>query len=156
LISQSVLAQDEKDPLDIYFLKKARKAQKTILELESFEEQMKVIDQTSIEEQLEILMSLINEPDLKEKLQTESERLITAYLTQDDRKLFQLILETDENEAFMEQFLIERNHNMHKKILNFMSAGSTFVVVGAGHLAGMDGLVQLLKNDGYTLTPIRF
>jgi uncharacterized protein YbaP (TraB family) len=156
LISQSVLVQDEKDPLDLFFLKKARKANKTILELESFDEQMNVIDQTSLEDQLENLLTLIREPNLKEKLREEAEKLIETYLSQDDTKLYQLILESDESEAFMRNFLIERNHNMHKKIQTFITTGSTFIVVGAGHLAGEDGLINLLKNQGYTLTPIKF
>jgi uncharacterized protein YbaP (TraB family) len=155
LISQSVLAKDEDDPLDLFFLRKAREAEKTILELESFEEQMNVIESIPFEEQLESLLKFIREPNLKVKLQTETENLITTYLSQDDTKLYQLILESDESETFMKQFLIERNHNMLKKIQTFIADGSTFVVVGAGHLAGDEGLVSLLKNMGYILTPIK-
>jgi uncharacterized protein YbaP (TraB family) len=156
LISQSFLAKDEDDALDLFFLKKARKEKKTILELESFNEQMDIIDNIPFDEQLEMLFKLIREPNLKEKLQTESENLITTYISQDDTKLHQLILESDESETFMKHFLIERNHNMLKKIQTFITTGSTFIAVGAGHLAGEDGLINLLKNQGYTLTPIPF
>jgi uncharacterized protein YbaP (TraB family) len=156
LISQSVLAVDEDFPLDLYFLKKARDAKKTILELESLDEQINVIDNIPFDEQLEGLIKLIRKPNLEDTLQTEVENLIATYLSQDDTKLYQLILESDENEIFMKQFLIERNHNMLKKIQTFIQAESTFIVVGAGHLAGSEGLVSLLKNEGYTLTPIKF
>ncbi|MDR0437597.1 MAG: TraB/GumN family protein [Bacteroidales bacterium] len=156
LISQSVLAMDEDHPLDLFLLKKARESNKTILELESFDEQINVIDNIPFDEQLEGLLKLIRNPDLKNSLETEVENLVTTYVSQDDTKLYQLILESDESETFMERFLIERNHNMLKKIQTFIAAGSTFIVVGAGHFAGDEGLVQLLKNNGYTLTPIKF
>jgi uncharacterized protein YbaP (TraB family) len=156
LISQSVLTKDKEDVQDLYLLKKARQANKTILELESFDEQMNIIDNISFDEQLELLLTLIREPNLKEKLEKESEKLITTYSSQNDTELFQLILESDKSEIFMKQFLIKRNHNMLKKIQTFIASRSTFIVVGAGHLAGEEGLVNLLKNQGYTLTPIPF
>jgi uncharacterized protein YbaP (TraB family) len=156
LISQSVLTKDEKDPMDVYFLEKARKAKKTILELESFEEQINAIDKTPLNEQLESLVKLIHNPDLQASLRAGSELLISAYLTQDDTHLYQLILESDQNETFLRQFFTERNYNMLKKIQTFAANGSTFIVVGAGHLAGDEGLVSLLQKEGYTLTPVRF
>ncbi|MCL2682553.1 MAG: TraB/GumN family protein [Bacteroidales bacterium] len=156
LISQSVLAMDEDHPLDLFLLKKARESHKTILELESFDEQINVIDNIPFDEQLEGLLKLIRNPDLKNSLETEVENLVITYLSQDDTKLYQLILESDESETFMKRFLIERNHNMFKKIQTFIAKESTFIVVGAGHLGGDEGLVQLLKNAGYTLTPIKF
>ena len=156
LISQSVLASDEEDALDLYFLKKARMANKTILELESFSEQMNVIDQIPLEEQLESLLTLIREPDLENHLQTDAENLIATYLSQDDTQLYQLILESDDSDTFMKQFLVKRNHTMLTKIQTFVANGSTFIVVGAGHLSGEEGLVNLLKGEGYVLVPIVF
>ncbi|MDR2908049.1 MAG: TraB/GumN family protein [Bacteroidales bacterium] len=153
-ISQSVLPKDEKDPLDLFLLKKARKANKTILELESFDLQMDVIDSFSFEEQLQTLIELIHTPNLEDSLKKESEELIQAYLNQSDKKLYKLLMESDDNEEFMKKFINERNHNMAKKILTFLPNGGTFIVVGAGHLAGDEGLVNLLKTNGYTLTPL--
>ena len=145
----------EEEPMDMYFLRKAREAQKNILELESFDEQMNIIDRM-FDEQLKALIKFIRNPNLQTDLITEYENLITAYLSQDDTKLYELILESSDSDTFMKYFLNERNHNMLKKIRTFVANGSTFIVVGAGHLAGEEGLVNLLKNDGYTLTPIKF
>jgi len=156
LISQSVLAMDEEVPLDLYILRKAREAKKTVLELETFNEQMNIVDQISFDEQMNALLKLIREPDLETNLHADAEKLISAYLSQDDANLYKLILETDNSEAFMKQFLINRNQNMLKKIKTFIAGGSTFIVVGAGHLPGGDGLVALLKKAGYALTPVKF
>ncbi len=156
LISQSVLPKDHKDPLDLFLLKKARSAKKTILELESFGEQMNIVDSFPFQEQLDALLKLIHDPDWKANLTAESEKMIETYLSQDDTQLYKLILESEGSETFMKDFLIKRNHNMVEKIQTFVSNGSVFITVGAGHLAGDEGLVNLLKKAGYTLTPIKY
>ena len=117
---------------------------------------MNIIDQIPFDEQMKALLKLIREPDLEAKLHADAEKMIAAYLSQDDANLYKLILESDDSEAFMKQFLTKRNQNMLKKIQTFVASGSTFIVVGAGHLSGNDGLVALLKKAGYTLTPIKF
>jgi len=44
----------------------------------------------------------------------------------------------------------ERNMRMTSKIEGYLnSSGSYFVIVGAGHLVGKRGIVELLKNKGY-------
>ena len=36
-----------------------------------------------------------------------------------------------------------------------MAKGSNFFAVGAGHLGGDKGVIQLLKNEGFKVSPIR-
>jgi len=44
----------------------------------------------------------------------------------------------------------ERNIKMTSKIEGYLNAGgSYFVIVGAGHLIGERGMVELLKSKGY-------
>ena len=38
---------------------------------------------------------------------------------------------------------------------NMMSRQKTFFAVGAGHLGGETGVVALLRQAGYTLSPVR-
>jgi uncharacterized protein YbaP (TraB family) len=51
-------------------------------------------------------------------------------------------------------FLEERNKNWVPKIATFIAQKKTFIAVGAGHLGGPNGLIRLLEQKGYTLTPI--
>jgi len=70
-----------------------------------------------------------------------SPRLCWGYLT--DEKRFYPIYE---------KLIIIRNRNMVSKIENYLqSKGTYFVVVGAGHLIGSKGIVQLLKDRGYSV-----
>ncbi|MDI1257423.1 MAG: TraB/GumN family protein [Flavobacterium sp.] len=50
--------------------------------------------------------------------------------------------------------IIDRNIIMTKSIDSLAHTGSLFAAVGAAHLAGKGGIIQLLRNKGYTVTPI--
>lgn len=50
--------------------------------------------------------------------------------------------------------LQDRNVRMHDRLLPILAEGSAFVGVGALHLPGADGLIELLRTSGYTVTRI--
>lgn len=50
--------------------------------------------------------------------------------------------------------IINRNYDMVKSIDSLMHQGSLFSAVGAAHLAGKEGVLQLLKNKGYKVAPV--
>jgi uncharacterized protein YbaP (TraB family) len=47
--------------------------------------------------------------------------------------------------------IIDRNHRMHERLLPVLDDGGVFVGVGALHLSGETGLVELLRGSGYTV-----
>jgi uncharacterized protein YbaP (TraB family) len=49
----------------------------------------------------------------------------------------------------------DRNKEWMKKIPSLLKTGAQFIAVGALHLAGPYGLVEQLKQIGYTVTPIK-
>ena len=50
------------------------------------------------------------------------------------------------------KFLTDRNERWVPKIEEQLRSGKdVFVVVGAGHLVGTNGVVELLKKKGYTV-----
>lgn len=49
---------------------------------------------------------------------------------------------------------VDRNAHWLPKIERQMKQGSCFIAVGLGHLQYKTGLIQLLKNKGYTLNPV--
>lgn len=50
---------------------------------------------------------------------------------------------------------IERNQLWLPKIMSKIGEGSCFTAVGLGHLQYQTGLIQLLRREGYTLTPVK-
>lgn len=56
------------------------------------------------------------------------------------------------NKAFLDQILVGRNRAWMDDLTAALEAGNAFVAVGALHLPGEEGLVELLRRDGWTLT----
>ena len=50
--------------------------------------------------------------------------------------------------------LDKRNHNWIPQIARMASEKPSFFAVGAGHLVGENGLITLLRSEGFTLTPV--
>jgi uncharacterized protein YbaP (TraB family) len=55
---------------------------------------------------------------------------------------------------FIEKLLDKRNVNMVDRTLPIMKTKPVFIAVGAGHLCGNKGILAILKEKGYTITPI--
>lgn len=53
-----------------------------------------------------------------------------------------------------EALITKRNYNMKAALLPMIHQRSTFIAVGAGHLPGKEGLIELLRNEGYTVSPV--
>ena len=60
----------------------------------------------------------------------------------------------DKSGLTREKMLDNRNLNWIPKLEDWMSKKSLFVAVGAGHLAGENGVIHLLRNKGYKVEPV--
>lgn len=140
--------------LDVMLLKSAKRLDMKVMGLESMKEQIAVFDKMSEAFQLVLLKDTLdnytNMGDLFEKM-------ISLYLKGDLKEIMQLnsnymALTDDEVAADFEQRLItDRNHRMVQRILPLIDKDSTFVAVGALHLPGQHGILNLLQKQGYEL-----
>jgi uncharacterized protein YbaP (TraB family) len=81
-------------------------------------------------------------------------RLITLFVTLGDSPHQ---VSPDELKAFREfdrYTLDERNLAMRDRALPLIEQGNAFIAVGAAHLAGDQGMVELLRKAGYEVTPV--
>ena len=86
-------------------------------------------------------------------------RTIKAFYAEDMNALQQINEEKQHNNCDMtpaeeDALLYTRNANWAKALPAIMTQHSTLFAVGAAHLPGPRGLLQLLKEAGYTVTPI--
>ncbi len=51
--------------------------------------------------------------------------------------------------------LYHRNQNWVKKLKDLLPKKSLVIAVGAGHLPGVKGVINLLRNEGYNVTPVK-
>ena len=120
--------------------------------LETIEEQMALFDSIPMEDQVEMVMSSLRNADSSA---VETQKLIDAYLEQDIDALHRYMQQSESNmETFEDDFLNKRNENWVPQIKKFVKKNKIFIAVGAGHLGGEKGVIELLRKEGYTLTPV--
>ena len=90
-----------------------------------------------------------------DSVKSQTKHLVQAYFGQKPAALEEWLAKTStmtpEKEAMM---LTNRNKEWMTKMPDMMKNNSMFFAVGAAHLMGKNGILQMLKDKGYTLTPI--
>lgn len=123
-----------------------------IIGLETIEEQMGFIDNLSQEDQVEMVMESIRSEDGG---LSETRELTNIYLSQKIDSLYNFTTSKDISPEFEENFLIKRNQNWIEPISKIIKKNKAFIGVGAAHLGGPEGVIELLRKEGYTLTPVQ-
>ncbi|MDE6336288.1 MAG: TraB/GumN family protein, partial [Muribaculaceae bacterium] len=126
---------------------------KKIVPLETAEQQAALLfDFTPISLQAEALVEMLKDP---QKSVDSAKKLTEAYMKQDLPAMLELSEKDDEHPEFMEALLDKRNADWLTKLPDIFNDGSTFVAVGALHLAGDKGVIEGLRKLGYTVTPMK-
>ena len=120
--------------------------------LESTIAQLKIFDEMTDKELQDILQQGINDIENESKLQAQ---MIDAYKSQNLIALHDIIISSSEFKTKEDVLINDRNKNWVQILPNMMQEKSCFVAVGAGHLAGEFGLLNLLKKSGYNVEPIK-
>ncbi len=141
--------------IDRYFITGATD-KKPILELETVSEQMELLSHFSSLEQDKLLEETLKQ---LEQGPTYFRSMLVAWQTGDTNKMEELTrknIDTDEDgKRIYKVIFTDRNHSMVEKILKYAEPGkSLFVVVGAGHMVGSEGIVELLRTQGYEITQL--
>ena len=63
--------------------------------------------------------------------------------------------DTEMGTEFERALIIDRNHRMADRMVPLMEAQSTFVGVGALHLPGEEGVINLLRKKGYSVQALK-
>ncbi|MCB1671232.1 MAG: TraB/GumN family protein [Gammaproteobacteria bacterium] len=135
--------------VDMYFSNRAMGDAKAVGELESVDAQIDYIANMGEGNESEfILLSL----DDLEEISTSMDDLVSAWRDGDMDALAELFVDDMrlESEELYDSLLLERNLNWLPVIEQmFQEDGNEFVLVGAAHLVGKDGLLNLLQAKGY-------
>ena len=133
-------------------MKFAKMQKKEIKGLETMEFQAAVFDSIPYKEQAKELLKSI---DSIASYQKYFVKMMSVYKQQQLSSMEGLLKDTEFGmEDHQDLLLNDRNKNWVKQLKNMLPNQSVFVAVGAGHLVGKQGLINLLKKEGYTLTPI--
>ena len=130
----------------------AKKEKKEIKGFETIEFQSSVFDSIPYDVQAKALLKDI---DSTEKYKVYFSNMVSIYKNQETAKLAQLIADSTFSGGENDDVLLKnRNTNWVKQLNKILKDNNIFMGVGAAHLFGKDGLVVLLRKEGYTVRPI--
>ena len=143
------------EAMEEVIMKQAKMNGKKIKGLESMSFQMSIFDTIPYKMQAEELVKYVDDADSGKDDNKEYDQLIEAYREQDLGKLEELTKTTDMGMAnFADILLYNRNRNWVEKLKTILPEKSVIVAVGAGHLPGEKGVINLLRKAGYTVKPV--
>ncbi len=142
---------DDSLGIDRYFLEMAKKTNKPIRELESVQQQLALLSGLSQEVQIAMLKQTLQDI---ESAEAYFDTMLNAWQAGDALALEQLIVDETMKSAEINELnrimITDRNRSMAAGVDAMLRDGcNCFVVVGAGHLGGEQGMLKLLQLKGY-------
>jgi hypothetical protein len=140
------------DPIDMFISANAMRRNVEVITLESALEQAEILfNSQTLEEQAEDLVELATDKDKAEDLTL---KILEAYRTENISLMGEEAHKMEEAYGDMDVLLDNRNLKWVTSLKPLLNKGNTFIAVGALHLPGEKGLIQLLEKEGYTLSPV--
>lgn len=121
--------------------------------LETMEYQLSLFENLPDSVLRDMILDGLRFPDKSLKINRE---MTALYADQDVEGLARLIVGSEELSGSTEALIYRRNRNWIPVMTQLMTTQSCFFAVGAGHLGGEKGVIQLLKDAGYTVTPVNY
>ncbi len=140
---------EEETYLDMYIYRLGRKLNKIVTGVEDYKQSNKLVR--------EAYVALYKDKNRKQSSfngYSDRKRMEDAYRKGDLDVLDSLQMLSIVSEAFQEKFMYRRNVIQANSIDTIIKHRSLFVGVGAAHLPGERGVIELLRKRGYTLRPV--
>ena len=138
--------------VEIELMTIAKKEKKEILGFETIEFQSSIFDSIPYSVQAKDLLKSI---DSMAKYKLYFNKMVQTYKNQQTDSLVAIVndktfTDGENNDALLKN----RNVNWVKQLKTILPKTNIFMAVGAAHLFGKDGLIDLLRKDGFTVKPI--
>ncbi|MBL7985568.1 MAG: TraB/GumN family protein [Flavobacteriales bacterium] len=150
ILSQEGMRKDSAETLDVYLLERAASMGKRTGGVETMAEQMAAVDAVPLQEQADLLLEAVK----RSHHQTEMDRMMDDYVRQDLLALQRMLADGPATSAFDHAMVRDRNRVMVQRMDSLMGLAPSFFAVGAAHLPGEDGVLRLLAERGYVLSPV--
>ena len=129
----------------------AAKKKNTTIGLETIESQLALFDSIPTVSQINLIMTELAELS---KVLTNFNLTQENYLLQDVDNIHKELMKDIQDPYFNLKFIDERNASWVEKIMQMTANQSVLFAVGAGHLGGENGLLNLLRKQGYSVKPM--
>lgn len=136
------------------FISIARKEEKAIGGISTLEKEAELLSLVDIDEQVDYLIREI--ADYRNgNAEATREKMVRAYTEADLEEINALMVNSLEDfQSIYARMFAERNRQWVPRMEDMMLDQSCFFAVGVGHLPGEDGLIRLLRNQGYKVVPV--
>jgi uncharacterized protein len=137
-------------------MEEAKKNSVDIKGLETFDYQLAIFDKIPYKLQAQQLVKMVDEAQSGDATGDDEIKVLTeAYRKQELNKMDELTKDDPGIGNFTDILLYDRNANWSSKLQELMPGKSLVVAVGAGHLPGKKGVLNLLREAGYTVEPVK-
>jgi uncharacterized protein YbaP (TraB family) len=157
----SIFASEEIRPEDLQsgkiksyemeFAKTAEQKGKMTGGLETIDFQISIFDKIPYKDQAAMLVESIKSSDTGSD---QFKQMVDIYKKQDINAMQDMMKADETIETYEDVLLNQRNKNWIPVMKELMSESTTFFAVGAGHLGGEEGVINLLRKEGYILKPV--
>lgn len=137
---------------EMYLSEEFKETERPVGGLETAADQLAAFDAIPMEEQAQQLIDAIRNPD---EMCGGFGDLVSIYRSQDLEKLMEATTADPAMGNHLDVLLYNRNRNWIPVIEDYLKSEVIFIAVGAGHLPGEYGVVNLLREQGYVLKPLR-
>lgn len=151
MLSEQKMDCPQKDGMEQVIMTYAKKHSKEIKGLETAAYQASIFDSIPYKTQADELVKMIDSIDVKS---SDDNDLEDVYRSQDLTKIQEMVMKEDDINESLDLLLYNRNKNWAVKINDIIQSTPCLFAVGAAHLPGDLGVINLLKKQGYTLTPV--
>jgi len=136
--------------IDVHYRRKAAQNGMALSMLETAVEQIDYLAGLPLDVQVSQLQQTLTEGDAELR---EVREIAAAWRAGDTASIERLLLKgMKESPAYYQSLVVDRNRRWIPRIESCLSTGSCFIVVGAAHMVGSDGLIAMLKQKGYRIT----
>ncbi len=152
LVGEKMMTCEKKNGMEELIMRESKQYDKEIKGLETTEFQASIFDSIPYDKQAKDLVSYIDSIDTYKDVTLE---MVNVYRDQDLERMDALIKKSDPGmESYMDLLLYNRNRRWVEQMPAIMRNGPVLFAVGAGHLPGENGVIQLLLKKGYNVKPL--
>ena len=153
LIGEQMMSCEQKNGMEQLIMKESKQYGKEIKGLETTEYQASIFDSIPYEKQAKDLVAYIDSIDNYKKTMLE---MVDVYRKQDLGRMDSLMQKSDPGMMqYMDMLLYNRNRHWATQMPAIMNEMPTLFAVGAGHLPGEEGVINLLSKQGYEVNPVK-
>jgi len=154
IMEQQVGQCDNMISMEQLIMQEAKKNDVKIKGMETMEYQLSIFDSIPYGFQAKQLVKMVEDGDKDNA--SEMKEVTDAYRNQQLNKMEELTKKEDMGiESFANLLLYNRNANWAKKLEGLLTDKSLVIAVGAGHLPGEKGVINLLRKAGYKVEPVK-